>query len=203
MLFSPALRGDNAFKVVRGMQQLSRAPAHRRFVLVNDVLCFRGTVDWADLLRECQVGKSRWVDGGSVHRGFYTQYALLRDEVHRCISGHEVRLVAGHSLGGVLAVLFAHDLKRLQHTPHAVYTFGAPRIGDCEFASLSRDWPVYRVQNTRDLVPSIPPYCFHVGQLVSVSFNGKQPLGSHCIDRYTNELRMLSSACLWLEESDD
>lgn len=45
--------------------------------------------------------------------------------------------VTGHSLGGALATIFAAQLLREHGATHAVslYTFGAPRAGDSEFAS--------------------------------------------------------------------
>lgn len=49
-------------------------------------------------------------------------------------------LVTGHSLGGALAMLAAHDIAKAlealdRNTSVACYTFGAPRVGNYAFAS--------------------------------------------------------------------
>jgi alpha-beta hydrolase superfamily lysophospholipase len=58
----------------------------------------------------------------------------------------------GHSLGGALATLAAS-----LRPPCAVYTFGAPRIGNAEFAQTLAGIPVFNVFNPKDIVPELPP----------------------------------------------
>ena len=58
----------------------------------------------------------------------------------------------GHSLGGAMASLAAS-----LRPPRAVYTFGAPRIGDAEFARHLAHVPVFNVFNPRDIVTGLPP----------------------------------------------
>ena len=62
--------------------------------------------------------------------------------------------ITGHSLGGALALLAT---KRIAPDVNgACYTFGAPRIGNYEFFRFIKT-PVYRVVNSSDVVPQVPP----------------------------------------------
>lgn len=67
---------------------------------------------------------------GRVHAGFYRSWLRLRDAVSREI-GLRPAILTGHSLGGALAVLAAHDIVYTSK----VVTFGAPRVGDNDFVS--------------------------------------------------------------------
>ena len=135
------------------------------------VLAFRGTekkvADWLTNVR-CSTtinGKSK------VHSGFYGAFTenvdaegrTVEDSV-RCMlesqdskdeEGNPLPLfITGHSLGGALALLatklIAPDVNG------ACYTFGAPRIGNYEFFRFIKT-PVYRVVNSSDIVPRVPP----------------------------------------------
>ena len=64
--------------------------------------------------------------------------------------------VTGHSLGGALAVLAAARLSGESMAPSAVYTFGAPRVGDSDFGR-AYPAPLYRVENGNDIVCHVPP----------------------------------------------
>jgi len=118
------------------------------------VLVFRGTASTiANWLYNLNTALSPWEPGGKVHNGF--KQLLLESigeiEQHlKTLSGPVY--YTGHSLGGALAVLTAS-----LHAPHAVYTFGAPRIGDDEFLSSLKGINIYRLVNSRDIVTSIPP----------------------------------------------
>ena len=62
--------------------------------------------------------------------------------------------ITGHSLGGALALLttklIAPDVNG------ACYTFGAPRVGNYSYFEEVKT-PVYRVVNSSDIVPRVPP----------------------------------------------
>ena len=60
--------------------------------------------------------------------------------------------MTGHSMGGALAQLAAW-----YHPPRAVYSFGAPRVGDAGFAARMASVPIYRLVNGRDVVADLPP----------------------------------------------
>lgn len=71
-----------------------------------------------------------------------------------------------HSLGGAQAVLAGMDLYQRISTISgdnlSIYTVGAPRIGNPEFAYYvdSTDIPISRSVHNRDIVPHVPPQSF-------------------------------------------
>lgn len=115
-------------------------------------LIFRGTADPRNWITNLSADTVRAPGGGRVHRGFLAAFESVRPQVESWAAEAGCPLLAaGHSLGGALAVLAATTLDL-----GAVYTFGAPRVGDRPFCGSIRA-PLYRVVNHRDLVPSIPP----------------------------------------------
>ncbi|WP_437707096.1 lipase family protein [Sorangium sp. So ce448] len=85
--------------------------------------------------------------------------------------------VAGHSLGGALAVLAAvlidwdDDLHKKSNFLRGVYTYGQPMVGDYTFFREHREGVgqmVFRHVYGRDIVPRLPPLamgCFwHIGR---------------------------------------
>lgn len=123
----------------------------------NDVVvAFRGTElklrDWlTDLtgsLVPCRHGQ------GKVHSGFQTALDSVFPQILRTIQNITVPgtsriFVCGHSLGGALSLLFAS--RYLPESQAAgtglpplceVFTYGAPRVGDADFATAFRNSPI-------------------------------------------------------------
>lgn len=141
--------------------KLTRA---RGFLGVCDshaVLSFRGTEpvtlqNWLTVM-VMQLIRSRHYQG-RVHRGF--SYALERvwnklNPLLDRLPQDKPLFLTGHSMGGALAVLAACRLVSQGRAPVAVYTYGAPRIGDLDFCA-SYKLPTYRLVNRLDLVPELP-----------------------------------------------
>ncbi len=99
-----------------------------------------------------------------LHRGFMAAYFAVRDRVLDVMKQHPSAtvIVTGHSLGGALATVAALDVQYniTQHTqqPLAVYSFGAPRVGNAALVeSFEQRVPhSYRYVYGHDLVTHIP-----------------------------------------------
>ncbi|MFO7714541.1 lipase family protein [Desulfosarcina sp.] len=117
-------------------------------------LVFRGTTGrLSNWLSNLDMAACEWPTGGNVHRGFRNILMEIWDTIASALEVIEKPLYyTGHSLGGALATLAASLLP-----PCAVYTFGAPRIGDAEFAQTLAGIPVFNVFNPKDIVPELPP----------------------------------------------
>lgn len=118
------------------------------------VLVFRGTIGrLASWLGNLDMAMVSWPRGGKVHRGFRTMLMEIWDEISDALDAvHGPLFYTGHSLGGALATLAAS-----LRPPQAVYTFGAPRIGDASFGKTLAGMPIYHVCNPGDIVTALPP----------------------------------------------
>ena len=167
--------------------------------IVGDMLLFRGTVNFHELWTEMRVGSKAWAevrgtawrergDRAGVHRGFADLYLEIRDALlDDVLAGPPIRTVGGHSLGGVFAVLIADELRRAGAAPRDVYTFGSPRVGNRAFARSVNHANVFRVCNTRDPIPQLPPLCRHVGRPITLDFGGRG-IETHSLERYRDTL---------------
>ena len=99
-------------------------------VEVNDpvILVFRGTDDLAGWIQDARAPMvSR--PGMQVHAGFQTCWEYVRRQVINAIGDHHV-IVTGHSLGGAMATLAAHELAKAGHTVLQSLTFRSPPFCD-------------------------------------------------------------------------
>ena len=74
-------------------------------------------------------------------------------------TGEKPIYLTGHSLGGALALVASAALggsSSFGDRIAAVYTFGAPRVGKSNFSEIVKA-PHYRVINSGDIVPLVPP----------------------------------------------
>ena len=135
------------------------------------VLAFRGTEkkvsDWLTDIR-CLPH----VEGDTkVHTGFWEALTQEMDSCGRTVevlitkfletdaakdgNGEQLPLfITGHSLGGALALLAT--VRVAPDISGACYTFGAPRVANYEYFRKVKT-PVYRVVNSSDIVPRVPP----------------------------------------------
>jgi triacylglycerol lipase len=78
------------------------------------------------------------------------------------LQGDKEIWVTGHSLGGALASLLTAMLIADGFGVAALYTYGAPRVGDNRFEEIFNEKfsTAYRVVNQDDVVPHLPPEFF-------------------------------------------
>jgi triacylglycerol lipase len=131
----------------------------------NIYIVFRGTStsgEWYSDIDARQVNfKSTW---GKVHLGFNNIFDSCSSAVTSYINQYsDIKnrnvYITGHSLGGAVATLCAaHLLYEIFEAP-TVYTFASPRVGDSDFrTSFNERVPLhFRIFNTEDTVPIIPP----------------------------------------------
>lgn len=121
------------------------------------VLVFRGTeaTKLEDIKADLKAVTTRQANH-KVHTGFLCAFNDVRDKVVSDVEklGDYALYVTGHSLGGALALIATRELA--VDNLAACYTFGSPRVGNAEFGSPIKT-PVYRVVNTADIVPRLPP----------------------------------------------
>ncbi|APC14395.1 lipase [Pseudomonas frederiksbergensis] len=135
------------------------------FITHNDELILisvRGTYELvADGLRDADAFQVPFEDTDSkVHRGFYEAaqkaYGFAVKYLDKFYAGQKL-LICGHSLGGAVALLLSEMLRR---SPEGydiqLYTYGAPRAGDANFAKGAAPLVHYRMVNHNDPVPSVP-----------------------------------------------
>lgn len=182
------------------------------FVIESDqkiMIAFRGTSSTSDWISDLQATQVRFkpVNNNSyTHRGFTGIYNSLRLELKKQLRGlspAKKMILTGHSLGGALAMLCAADLaSNGLFEPVTVYTYGAPRVGNPEFAKSYAALvdTSYRVVNPNDVVPMVPPpilklprhertfYYLHAPQSVALPFEQGSISGNHIISSYYEAL---------------
>ena len=157
------------------------------------VVAFRGTEkridDWltdADAVPyRIESGSEDDGEAKLVHKGFREALLVKRDKggktaldrlleilelpAAKTEDGHSHPLfITGHSLGGALALLTTVEAAR--DINGACYTFGSPRVANYEYFYGVKT-PVFRVVNSADIVPRVPP-----GAILSVILKLMQAL---------------------------
>lgn len=152
------------------------------YVLSNRYDCIiacRGTElnQWSDIRADAEA----WTiacEVGRVHSGFQSEVSHLwpRLEVH-LRENQKPLWFTGHSLGGAMANVCAVrcHLAPIPSDPRAIFTYGAPRVGDRKYASFLRI-KHYRWVNNNDIVPRVPPIWLgyhHMGQEIYLNRRGR------------------------------
>lgn len=133
------------------------------------VAVFRGTVeDLKNYALDADCRRIKWTklgNGVAVHRGFYTGYTDMRDDIlaqlyPACLT--KSLWLTGHSLGGAFAVTAAADgMAGGMFGLPSIYTYGQPRVGNLAFT----DWidarlvgRFFRIVHSADIVPRVPHF---------------------------------------------
>ena len=96
-------------------------------------------------------------------------------------------IIAGHSLGGALALLLAGILVAERTPPAAVVTFGAPRCGSWKLRRLLSPIAVRSYRNGDDPVPDVPwlPGVYlHPRRQIEIGTPAVDPIADHHIGAY-------------------
>ena len=145
----------------------------------NIYLSFRGTASTSDALADAQIEQEPFsffkiapATNAKVHQGFNKLYMEIREPIFEKIEAlsremqddvpkFNTLFITGHSLGAALAVLAVPDLTEgIEELPLVVmYNFAGPSVGNPDFVdlylqSVSASW---RVVNTNDVIPKLPP----------------------------------------------
>lgn len=116
-----------------------------------------------------------------VHKGFLNIYLNTRNQITKAYDNYRMGtdnfVIAGHSLGGALTTLSAFDIATNSQGISDVYpniyayTFASPRCGNIQFVDAYNNLDIcsFRIFNTADIVPSLPPpapdiHYTHVGR---------------------------------------
>lgn len=137
------------------------------------VVSFRGTDSLLDGLMDIRYAKTDFPEGGRVHSGFLAARRVVWGDLLSVLDDFPSSPLsfAGHSLGGALAILSAASFPRA-----AAVTFGAPRVGNAEFAALLAG-RITRYENRCDLVTFVPAETYNPGQILWALANGRRPTG--------------------------
>ncbi|APW59526.1 lipase family protein [Paludisphaera borealis] len=97
--------------------------------------------------------------GGLVHSGFLEAFARISDRLDAVVktrSSEQKLWLAGHSLGGALAVLALAHLAD-DGPIEGVYTYGCPRVGDRAFVDSLPPCVHRRFVHREDVIAKLPP----------------------------------------------
>ena len=152
------------------------------YVLGNQFDCLivcRGTQpsEWNDIKADANA-LTVAVEVGRVHSGFHAEVNQLWPLLEQQIQQNQRPLwFSGHSMGGAMAAVCAVrcKLSAIPSNPYAIFSYGAPRVGNRPYTSLL-NVKHYRWVNNNDIVPRIPPRWLgyrHMGQEIYLNRHGK------------------------------
>ena len=160
------------------------------FVATKDktiYVVWRGSESKKDFQNDASIDKVPFInDGEKVHIGFKYCWESVLDDTYNAIDTALENLqgeatdivVSGHSLGGAVATLYAHSIKK--HYPHynvKATTIGSPRVGNKVFKDNydNSNIDTLRIVHNNDLVTHTPYIRFyHVNYQVRLDTNGNR-----------------------------
>lgn len=168
------------------------------------VIAFRGTVNLGDLRKGISAAQTpfpyyRSRHRGLTHKGYTELYRAIRPSIMEALRKSRSRkpvCLTDHRLGGALAAMCALDLSFFRPGRVRLFTYASPKVGDPTFAAAIRKRVKagFRIYNTKDIVPGLPPRSFlayryeHAGSPVPITFNRSNPLSNHSMAAYVRAL---------------
>ena len=160
------------------------------FVATKDksiYVVWRGSESKKDFQNDASIDKVPFInDGEKVHIGFKYCWESVLDETYNAIDDALESLqgettdivVCGHSLGGAVATLYAHSIKKHYSNYNvSATTIGSPRVGNKVFKKNydSSSIDTLRIVHNNDLVTHTPYIRFyHVNYQVRLDTNGNR-----------------------------
>lgn len=171
-------------------------------------LVFRGTeasrFRVVDVAANLFVRPTMWSGRGWVHCGYAAALERIRDSARYMAERVAIEVplyVCGHSLGGVLATLYAAWVSgdhRRRHRVAGLVTFGAPKGGSAEaLAQLARRVPVRRYVMPWDPAPVWPIGMYsHPGAAIRLAPASwwPGPLARHSVAGYAEGVHLMSTS---------
>lgn len=171
------------------------------------VIAFRSTSTPLEIQHDLQMSQVSYgsYEGSLVHAGFHKLvHTFWNESISPQLEQVQPQrvLFTGHSLGGALALLGGvHYSRYYPEIPTHVYSYGAPRVGNQEFAAYVESLPVHiwRVINECDFITQLPPQVTpnfvnlkngspwiyqHVGNVYSFNQNWKSWRTNHFLPIY-------------------
>lgn len=96
--------------------------------------------------------------GCRIHRGFLKSVREVDSLATKFLDKSRKVRLAGSSLGGGLATVYAMFLKKKGFDVDLIITFGQPRVTDSKGRKMYSDLPLVRIINRTDAFPAIPPF---------------------------------------------
>lgn len=135
---------------------------------------------------------------GKAHAGFLKYYKTVRKTIAQRLAGIDTTgkqiIFSGHSLGGALSTLAAHDAAEESYAGATLYhiNFAAPRVFNPKLARYYEELPLvtFRVVNIEDLVPTVPEPVFsgliyqHIGTPLCFSAQYNKNAANHAMSTY-------------------
>lgn len=167
---------------------VGRADSASRMHVYGDVHVFRGSDDIDSWLHDfdCLTVETPF---GRMHAGIWNAWFAIREQ---CLGLPPPSVVAGHSLGGALAIPCAAEWAVRGHIV-PVYAFEPPRLcGDKVLAELlqAKQVPFFATRNGNDIVTQVPPDMTLPGTLTRIG-TAVAPFDNatdHSIDRVIEAL---------------
>jgi len=148
---------------------LDRKDTQGFVIAKNDmiIVAFRGTeiTDLQDVMTDARIQLMKFPGRrGKAHTGFWGGLNLVWKDLLAIIQEEQKTaqpiFITGHSLGGALATLATARFRLEMDKPiNGLYTFGAPRAGDRDFASaFNADFKprAFRYVNNNDVITRVP-----------------------------------------------
>lgn len=122
------------------------------------IVAFRGSVSIEDWVRDfvcLPIMVRAHPQLGPVHAGFLDGAQSVVGPIAATV-GSDLFYLTGHSLGGALALGVGGLLVAMGKPPIRVATFGAPRFGMSQFATMMAPLAVAQYRRGNDIVPLLP-----------------------------------------------